>query len=128
VVDLGPFRKGQKQWKVDVFWCEGPGADKLKAQAQAYVADLRELAVAGQTENDVIAHIELRPISERKNAFPSYQITQNEIRYELADESERKWAERLKIGSGEAFVSHPVTKSTPARMSVFLCAAQEPVD
>ncbi|WP_169795708.1 HEAT repeat domain-containing protein [Lysobacter antibioticus] len=121
---LGRFREEQKKWHIGVFWCEGPGAEQLKRQAETYVAELEKFAREINTETEVISRIDLRPISERTNAFPNYQITQNEIRYESGSQSERKWADRLKIGTGERFVSRPVTKATPGYVSVFLCSAQ----
>ena len=122
VVQLGPFQPGQKQWRVDVFWCEGTDGERLKDRAKAYVADLQKFAESIRTENEVIASISLRSISQKTNALPGYQITQNELRYESGDPVERQWAERLQIGSGERFVPHPVRTPTPGYLSAFVCS------
>ena len=121
-VQLGPFQPGQKQWRVDVFWCEGTDGERLKDRARAYVADLQKFAESIRTENAVIASISLRSISQKTNALPGYQITQNELRYESGDPVERQWVERLQVGSGERFVPHPVRTPTPGYLSAFVCS------
>jgi hypothetical protein len=114
-------------WRIDVFWCAGPGAEGHRAAAQRLNRLLTTQQGSGAATPLMVGRARLREMTVEANARPGYRLRGSFISAHPSERAAVTGLQTLMARGGEANLSIRPTRSvTPDYLSVFFCENAQP--